>query len=99
MEESIRMARDALAMWLDVLADDGKAMPAASLPNSVQTEDAQFVTLIDVDLAAYRRRKDSKAVKKTLTIPSWMNTMAEEASLNFSQILQDALCDRLGISK
>ncbi len=53
--------------------------------------------MIDVDLDAYRRRKDSRAVKKTLTIPSWMNTMAEEAGLSFSQILQEALRERLGI--
>jgi len=59
----------------------------------------QFVTVIDIDLDAYRRRKDSKAIKKTLTIPSWMNALAEEAGLSCSQVLQDALRERLGIGR
>ena len=99
MADAIAMARDALAMWLDYMKDDGKAFPPASAPEKLTLEADQFVTMIDVDLDAYRRRKDSKAVKKTLTIPAWMNTMAEEAGLSCSQILQDALRERLGVSR
>ena len=99
MAEAIRMARDALAMWLDALLDDGKSLPAASKPDAIQTEKGQFVTMIDVDLDAYRRYKDSHAVKKTLTIPAWMNAMAEDAGLSFSQVLQDALRERLGVAQ
>ncbi len=50
------------------------------------------------DTTAWRKRNDSRAVKKTLSIPNWLNTMAEDAGVNFSQILQDALKDRLHIS-
>ena len=99
MSDAIAMARDALAMWLDCMKDDGKAFPQAGTPESFALEPDEFVTMVDVDLDAYRRRKDSKAIKKTLTIPSWMNAMAEEAGLSCSQILQDALCERLGVSR
>ena len=99
MAEAIRMARDALAMWLDALIDDGKTLPAASRPSDIQLDEGQFVSMIDVDLDAYRRYKDSRAVKKTLTIPAWMNSMAEDAGLSFSQVLQDALRERLGVAK
>lgn len=50
------------------------------------------------DTTAWRKKYDSKAVKKTLSIPNWLNTKAEEAGVNFSQILQDALKERLHIS-
>lgn len=98
MAEAVKMARNALAMWLDMLKDEGQPFPAPSVPQNIEKEDDEFVTMIDIDLDAYRRRKDSKAVKKTLTIPSWMNAMAEEAGLSFSQVLQDALRERLGIT-
>lgn len=99
MSEGMSMARDALIMWLDMLVDDGRPIPEASRPQDIHCAGNQFVTLVDADLDAYRRRKDSRAVKKTLTIPSWMNTMAEEAGLSCSQVLQDALRERLGVSK
>ena len=44
---------------------------------------------------AYLRRTSNKAVKKTLTIPEWMNTLAEEKNINFSKTLQEALLEKL----
>ncbi len=58
-----------------------------------------FVNLIDIDTTEYRRINDSRAVKKTLTIPSWLNARAEKAGINFSQVLQDALRSHLGVQK
>ena len=97
LAEAIKMSRDALAQWLDMMADDGKTFPIPSSPTGIDLDAGSFVSLIEVDLDAYRRRKNSKAVKKTLTIPSWMNAMAEEAGLSCSQVLQEALSERLGI--
>ena len=59
--------------------------------------DGGFVSYIDVDTIEYRRQTDSKAVKKTLSIPSWLNTQAELSGINFSNVLQNALIKELNI--
>jgi antitoxin HicB len=99
MSEAIYMARDALASWLDYLLDEKQAIPNPSKPNEISLEDGEFVSMIDVDMQAYRRRKNSKSVKKTLSIPSWLNEEAEAQNVNFSAILQEALKAHLGIDK
>jgi antitoxin HicB len=76
-------------MLLDHLADDRKT---AREPDS-------FVNHIDVDTREYRRENDNRAVKKTLSIPNWLNAKAEKAEINFSQTLQKALRERLGIQE
>ena len=58
-----------------------------------------FVSLISVDLDEYVRKHSNKAVKKTLTIPAWLNTLAEKDNINFSQILQEGLKKHLGIKQ
>ena len=54
-----------------------------------------FVTLVEWDEVAYLKRTSNKAIKKTLTIPEWMNTIAEEKNINFSQTLQEALLEKI----
>jgi len=56
-----------------------------------------FINFVDVDTAEYRRENDNRAIKKTLTIPNWLNSKAEKAGVNFSQTLQKALKQQLGI--
>ncbi len=97
MADAIYMARDALAMWLDCLIDESEIIPDPSAPDDITLEPGQFVTMIDVDMTAYRRRKNSKAVKKTVTIPAWLNEEAEARKVNFSAILQDGLKKHIGI--
>ncbi|MCO5385201.1 hypothetical protein [Desulfosporosinus sp.] len=58
------MARDALATWLDYLIDENEVIPNPSMTNNIPSDDGQFVTIIDIDMTAYRRHKNSKAVKK-----------------------------------
>ena len=60
-------------------------------------EQGELVTLVMCDTIEYRRYYDNKAVKKTLTIPAWLNTMAERAGLNFSQVLQNGLKNELHV--
>jgi hypothetical protein len=97
MANAVYMARDALAMWLDCLMDEGDDIPEPTAPGDVNLEPGQFVTMIDADLTAYRRHKDSKAVKKTVTIPAWLNEEAEAHKVNFSAILQEGLKSHLGV--
>jgi predicted RNase H-like HicB family nuclease len=94
LQDAIEMARDAIEMWLCIAEDRGEKIPESS--KNLKT-DVGFVSLVDADTTLYRKKTDNKAVKKTLTIPSWLNAQAELANVNFSQILQDALIKRLNI--
>jgi len=96
--DAIEMSRDAISMWLCDAEDKNEVIPAPSEPQNITREPNSFVNLIDVDTIQYRRENDSRAVKKTLSIPIWLNAKAEKAGINFSQILQDALKNHLDIN-
>jgi predicted RNase H-like HicB family nuclease len=98
--EAIEMARDAISIWCVSEQDDFKrALPEPSAQTAIEHEPDDIVTLVDIDLDAYRRSIENKAIKKTLTIPSWLNDRAEKARINFSQTLQKALKDELHIAE
>lgn len=94
LSNAIFMAEDALAMWLWYNERDNAAIPPPS--DTVSVDPPEFVTLIAADTIDWCQKNDGRAVKKTLSIPNWLNTRAERAGINFSQILQDALKERLG---
>lgn len=98
LEQAVAMARDAMGLYLYSLEEDGETIPTASAPAAIHTEPGQFVSLVDVDMLAYRQKHDNRAVKKTLTVPAWLNAMAEASDINFSQALQAALKERLGLA-
>lgn len=89
--EAVEMAEDALGLYLYSLSEDGEAFPTPSDPMHIHCESDEFIDLIKWDELEYLRKTDNRAVKKTLTIPSWLNHKAEQHKLNFSQILQRAL--------
>ena len=95
MADAIAMAEDAASMWL--WDAENKCEPIPPVSDSVAVSPPQFVSLVLADTDEYRRKYDSKAVKKTLSIPSWLNSQAEQAGINFSQVLQDALKKTLGV--
>lgn len=95
--DAIEMVRDAISRWLCDAEVKNEKIPKTSGLADHHTPVGGFVNLVDVDTAEYRRQNESKAVKKTLTIPSWLNVQAEKSGINFSQILQEALRDRLGL--
>ncbi|MFT9075990.1 type II toxin-antitoxin system HicB family antitoxin [Ethanoligenens sp.] len=99
LEEAYEMITDAIGLCITDMLENGTTAPIASSPQNIKHEKDDFVVLVEFDQLAYTRRHDTKAVKKTLTIPSWLNTMAEEKHLNFSGILQDALKDQLNLPK
>lgn len=68
-----------------------KDFPKASLPQDIELKSRQFTMLVGFDKLAYEKKCNSRSVKKTLSIPAWLNTLAEEKHLNFSSILQYAL--------
>lgn len=94
--EAMEMARDAIGLMGIDMQDDHEELPNPSEMSSVKSDDG-FVTLVDVDFDEYRRKNDMRSVKKNCTIPSWLNYAAEQANVNFSLVLQEALKQKLGI--
>lgn len=96
-EEALYMAKDVLRGYLLTLEDMGNNIPNATSLKDVNTEDNQKAVLIEVCLAFYREANNNRAVKKTLTIPAWLNEAAEKEKINFSFVLQSALKETLHI--
>ena len=97
LEEGLVMANDVLCLTLYDLEENGGMIPIPSSIKDVKTVGDEFASLISCDTIEYRKFFDNKAVKKTLTIPSWLNTMAERQGINFSITLQTALKKELNI--
>ena len=96
MYDAIYMAQDVIAMMLAwCYEDENKTPPKPSKIEDIKT--AGIVSLVTADTDEWRQQVDNKTIKKTLTIPSWLNRKAEKAAINFSQLLQEALCKKLNV--
>jgi len=96
IEHAVEMAQEALGLYLVSLEERSIKIPKPTLDNDIEHEADEFVTLVSTDIEKYRRR--NKAVKKTLTIPQWLNEEAELKHINFSSVLQKALKEELLLS-
>ena len=96
--ECIDMARDAIGLWGICEQDAGREIPTVSALSPKHAPN-EIVTLVDVDFAAYRRANDMRTVRRNVTLPNYLNELGEKAGLNFSQVLQDGLLQRLGIQE
>ena len=97
IEEALHMAKEALELHLYGLEEDGDSIPPPTPPEKLNIPQRAFISLVEVWMPAIRDEMRNKAIKKTLTIPKWLNDMAEKNKVNFSHILQTALKDYLGI--
>lgn len=104
--DAIMMARDAIGLDCISSIDEGKDMAEPSNVSDVDISKGTFyndgigmVSLVDVDLVAYRRMLDNKSVRRNVTLPNWLNQEAERAHINVSKVLQEALMVKLGVSK
>ena len=97
LEEAIQMAEDAALGWLLTALEENEKVPEASKINDIKLQDKdEFVSLLLLDLSSYSEKYSSrKSVKKTLTIPFWLNERAERLKINFSKTLQDALISKI----
>ena len=95
--EAMEMAKDALSLWLDTEGDilDRKFNDPSPLVDIQKKYPGELVMLIEGDPHYYARKYNTKAVKKTLSIPQWLNDLAVKANINFSQVLQEALINKL----
>lgn len=95
LQDGLEMARDVLALVLYGYEKDGKNIPKPSDRAGVEVKENEFVNYVVSDTMEYRKRYNNKAVKKTLTLPEWLNEEAMALGINFSQVLQEALLQRL----
>lgn len=96
LEEAIYMAEDVLALTLFDYEEDGKEAPSQS--EKYDLKENEFINYIRCDTEEYHKMHNNKAVKKTVTIPEWLNEKAIAAGVNFSQVLQEGLKKRLDIA-
>lgn len=98
ISNAVIMAREALAGCILALKQSKEDVPTPSDYKDIQTSsNEEFVTLIDVDLDEYLRKKETKSIIKTVSLPQWLAIMAEEAGISYSQSLQNALKHELGL--
>ena len=95
MEEAYEMAVDALVLCISDIEKEKRVLPVPTNPTEITTQNREAVVIIEFDIDAYRRKHNSKAVKKTLTIPEWLNEEAVALGINFSQVLQEALLQKI----
>jgi predicted RNase H-like HicB family nuclease len=96
LPDAIYMATDAVAGRIFYMLRDGESLPQSSDLKDVKPDDETgFVSLLCIDLDAFQAAYDDALVKKTLSIPSWLNQAAERKNINFSATLKDALIERI----
>ena len=94
LPEAMEKSKEAMGLFLEDLKD----FPECTTDiKKIKLDDNQIISFVSVDLEEHRRKYANKSVKKTLSIPAWLNTLAEKENVNFSQILQNALKDYLKI--
>ena len=98
-EEAWHMAKEAMALHLYGMEEESLPIPEPSPISNLKTKRNQVIVLMEAFMPGFRREMEQQSMKKTLTIPKWLNKMAEDENVNFSQILQDALKQRLGINE
>ena len=107
--DAIEMARDSIGLSGIAMEDDGVEIPSPSnVEKAIEmaTRDKDIidfskgiVTYVDIDFSEYRRKVDTKTVRRNVALPSWLNYEAEHAGVNVSRILQEALISTLGLER
>lgn len=95
MEQAYEMAVEALGLALTSRKQEKQPIPVASDPSALTVESGSFLVVVEFDMLAYKKRTNSRAVKKTLSIPEWLNEEAIAMGINFSQVLQEALIAKI----
>ena len=90
LENALYMAQDALNTWLGYALDEKEELPPASPLQSITPERNEFVNLVRASV------RDNRAVRRTVSIPKWMDEQVTAAGISLSRVLQDALKERLG---
>lgn len=97
LQDALFMAEDVLAFVLYDYEAEGRKIPEPSKAEDVEKSGEDFVNYVACDTVEYAKMHNNKAVKKTLTIPQWLNEAAMKQDINFSQILQEALLQKVNM--
>ena len=93
-EEALFMAKDCLELNLDTVDE----IPHVSDIDKIKLNENEYLVMVQADMLNFRKKNDNKPVKKTLTIPKWLNDLGIEKKINFSKVLQEALKEKLQIN-
>ena len=96
LTDAFVMAHEACGQYLFASLKDGEELPAPSDINTIKKEkDNAFINMVCVNLDEYARTYNDKAVKKTLSIPAWLNNACDKLDINYSKVLKEALITKL----
>jgi len=98
-EEALYMAKDALGLYIVSSEEDGEELKEPSKLNAIKLRKNERAVLVEVNMPLFSESVQNTSVKKTLTIPKWINDLAEKNKINFSQVLQTALKNALGLKR
>ena len=96
MQEAFENAEDVLNLMLWNCEEEKEEIPPPSLPEEITVPQGATLAMIKADTLAYRKIHDTKTIRRSITIPSWLDTLARERNINFSQLMQNAIrreCD------
>ena len=94
-QDALLSARELLGCVIFGLEEDGEEIPTPTALSDIVLEQNERVLLIDVYMPSVRNANINKSVNRTVTLPAWLNSVALEHNINFSQILQDAIKTQL----
>ncbi|MCL2035768.1 MAG: type II toxin-antitoxin system HicB family antitoxin [Oscillospiraceae bacterium] len=94
VSEAIEKSKEALGLYLEVLVERNEDIAEPSNPETIKVEEGQFVAVVEFDRLVYQKKYCSTPVEKVLTIPMYLNTLAEKEQVNFSSLLCEALENR-----
>ena len=94
-QQAFHNAKEALTLHLYGMEQDNIPIPPSSRIKDIALDENEQALLLEVFMPAFRAKQANKLVKKTLTIPGWLNILAENKGVNFSQLLQAALKQHL----
>lgn len=105
IENAFDMARDAISITIVSMEDNNESIPAPTNIRDIDitqttfaNEGESFSSIVDVDIAVYRKRIDTRPVRRNVSLPCWLNHEADLAGINVSRVLQEALINVLGIT-
>lgn len=97
LEDALDSARDVLELCLYDMEQDNIPIPEPSGIKDIKLDENESIAWINVWMVPVRDKMENKSIKKTVTIPKWINDIGIENNLNFSQILQAAIKEKVGI--
>ena len=99
MEEALENADDVLNLMLLTMEEKHMNIKPPTPIVSLDVPKGSMVALVRADTLAYSKKVDTRAIRKSVSIPAWMDSLAREHNLNFSNVLQNAICRELNIAQ